>query len=223
MNGQTVESNTKATQTTTKAHKGNAVQTQEKQRTHKGKKPKQTQKQHITATAANNDTRQHKKGNAQKPKQRQQQNTQNTNILKKKQQTKHKQKTRRRKQQTNKQTSANLQRQNRKVNTNSQLSHLCTTAQSRPCTTICPHVRIACLYHVPRQCTCFFFLFRSASTVLRALLPTFLTVFAGAIFSLSIEVVEDCLNGLPVGLALQPARVVSDPVVVLDTRKHSPT
>ena len=42
-----------------------------------------------------------------------------------------------------------------------------------------------------------------------------LIVLAGAISSLSIEVVGDCFIGLPTGLALQPARVISYPVVSL--------
>ena len=43
----------------------------------------------------------------------------------------------------------------------------------------------------------------------------FLTVLAGAISSLSIEVVEDCLVALPIGLAHQPARIISCPVLSL--------
>ena len=48
-----------------------------------------------------------------------------------------------------------------------------------------------------------------------AIVSKILTVLAGAISSLSIEVVEDCLIGLPIECALQPARVISCPVVSL--------
>ena len=49
----------------------------------------------------------------------------------------------------------------------------------------------------------------------------FLTVLAEAISSLSIEVVEDCLVALPIGLALQPARVISYPVLSLTRESTS--
>ena len=56
-----------------------------------------------------------------------------------------------------------------------------------------------------------------------ASVPQLLTVLAGVISSLSIEVVGDCLTGLPIGFPLQPARVVSYPMVVPDMRKHCTT
>ena len=43
-----------------------------------------------------------------------------------------------------------------------------------------------------------------------------LSVPAGALSSLSVEVVEYCLIALPIGFALQSARVVSYPAAVLD-------
>ena len=49
-----------------------------------------------------------------------------------------------------------------------------------------------------------------------------LSVFAGAIASLSIGVVGNCLIGLLIGFALQPARVPSYPVPVSPTRENTP-
>ena len=48
------------------------------------------------------------------------------------------------------------------------------------------------------------------------------TLLAGAISSLSIEVVEDSHIGLPIVLALQPARVISFPVVSLTRESTAP-
>ena len=48
------------------------------------------------------------------------------------------------------------------------MSHLCIAPHSRPCTARSQHLRHACLHRVPRHCICFFFWFKSASTVLRA-------------------------------------------------------
>ena len=80
-----------------------------------------------------------------------------------------------------------------------------------PCTATSPQVRLGSLHHVLRHCTVLVLVqvckHRLASTC------PLLTVLAGSISSLSIEAVEDCLIGLPIGLALQPARV---PVAVPD-------
>ena len=49
-----------------------------------------------------------------------------------------------------------------------------------------------------------------------------LTVLAGAISSLSIEVVGNCLIGLLIGFAFQPERVPSHSALVVRTREHAP-
>ena len=49
-----------------------------------------------------------------------------------------------------------------------------------------------------------------------------LSLLAGAITSLSIGVVGNCLIGLLIGFALQPARVRSSPVPVTPTRENTP-
>ena len=75
---------------------------------------------------------------------------------------------------------------------------------------ICKHEYDTCVLHL------LLFWLKPASPVLRALLPTLLTVLVGAISLLSSKVVEDCLIRLPIGFALQPARVVSYPAAVFD-------
>ena len=88
----------------------------------------------------------------------------------------------------------------------------------------CPsqHVRIACLLHRPRPCTALFFLAQVCKHRLASLLPTLcLSVFAGAITSLSIGVVGNCFIGLMFGFALQPACVPSYPVLVTPTRENA--
>ena len=47
------------------------------------------------------------------------------------------------------------------------VSHLCSAAHSRPCTALCPPIRLACLHHV-YVAACAIFWLKSASTVLRA-------------------------------------------------------
>ena len=80
----------------------------------------------------------------------------------------------------------------------------------RACTAFCPPVRLACLHHVLRRCTCWF---KSASSVLRASCQHPLTAFArtGAILKVSTRAVGNTLAGLLSGVALkartQPARV----------------
>ena len=55
-------------------------------------------------------------------------------------------------------------------------------AHSRPCTTLCLHVRIACLHPVPRRCICYF-----SGSSLQApsceCVANSLSVLAGALFS----------------------------------------
>ena len=98
--------------------------------------------------------------------------------------------------------------------------HLCTAAHSRPCAALSQHVRTACLHRVPRH--------RSALVVAQVckhrLASVFLTpdCLAGAITSLSIGVVGNCLIGLLIGFALQPARVPSRSVSVIPTRENAP-
>ena len=82
----------------------------------------------------------------------------------------------------------------------------------------------ACPYGVSASCStalhCSLFLVQAFKHRL-ASVSRLLTVLAGAISSLSIEVVEDCFIGLPIGLPLQPARVDSYPVLSL-TREALP-
>ena len=98
------------------------------------------------------------------------------------------------------------------------MRHLCAAAHSRQCAALSQHVRIACLLHRPRRCT------DLGSSLKRRLasVSQLWTLLAGAISSLSIEVVEDSLIGLPIVLALQPARVISFPVVSLTRESTAP-
>ena len=65
--------------------------------------------------------------------------------------------------------------------------------------------------HRPHRCSALFFWLKPASTFLRAH-PGLLTVLAGAISSLSIQVVGDCPIVPPSGFAFQPACFASHPV-----------
>ena len=94
----------------------------------------------------------------------------------------------------------------------SKLRHLCTAVHLRPCAVPSQHVRIACLLHLPRALLSFH---AQVCKHRFASVCRLLTVLAGPISSLSMEVVEVCLVGLPIGLALQPARVISFPALSL--------
>ena len=94
----------------------------------------------------------------------------------------------------------------------SKLRHLCTAVHLRPCAVPSQHVRIACLLHLPRALLSFH---AQVCKHRFASVSRLLTVLAGPISSLSMEVVEVCLVGLPIGLALQPARVISFPALSL--------
>ena len=76
------------------------------------------------------------------------------------------------------------------------ICHLCIAAHSRPCTATSPQARLACLRHVLRHCTALFLAQVCMAQVCKHRVAStcpLLTVLAGAISSLSIEAVEDCL------------------------------
>ena len=86
------------------------------------------------------------------------------------------------------------------------------------CAAISQHVRIACLVHVPRRRTALFLAHVCKHRLARVF--QLLTVLAGAISLLSMEVVRDCFIFLPSGMALQPARVASFSVAVTRVEKN---
>ena len=78
----------------------------------------------------------------------------------------------------------------------------------------------ACLHRAPRYCICSF----SGSSLQAPSCErdSLLTVLAGAITSLSIGVVGNCLIGLLIGFALQPAPMLSYSVLVIPARENTP-